>query len=130
MGRRAVAVVTLLVSALLLHLTLPHHAPASDPPAAVAGTAERWDSPDDFSAQTDQPYAGTTAHHATRADSVGRLARSRQFSLPFVGAPGQGTGAVSYELPARPPAEHTAHHRRSAGLRQAPTPAELQTFRC
>ncbi|HEY5836749.1 hypothetical protein [Streptomyces sp.] len=130
MGRRAVAVVTLLLSALLLHLTLPHHTSASGPAAAVEQTAERWDFPADISVESDQPHVGTTAHHAVRADTVGRPARSRQYSVASADAPGQGTTAVPYEPPAGPAAEHTARQRRLAGLGQAPTPAELQTFRC
>lgn len=127
MVRTATAVVTLLISVVLLHLAMPHH-------NSVPGTAsEQATAPLDIS-RTETlgpgcPHPGPVEHHSDTVD--GRLARaaysrSVDTSPPAAVVLDCGSGAAL----AGPVHACTARNECSPSAAATPTCAVLQSFRC
>ncbi|MEU6424935.1 hypothetical protein ABZ860_03485 [Microbispora sp. NPDC046973] len=133
MARGTAAVVTLLLSALLVNLVLPHHGPALA--AVTERTVERSESHTrDF--EYDAPHSqGRTSASAPHHGCVLRGLGGRQHSAP---SPRRQSVQVSTTVTesAEPDTSAGATHARTARSRHAPsagqppTPVVLQVFRC
>ncbi|SBW26338.1 putative secreted protein [Candidatus Protofrankia californiensis] len=122
MGRRAVTIVTLVVSALLLHVGLPHH-------GALA--AERSESrADGYTACSTAHAHVPVSHHGSHLEPIGSPNRSRQLAVPAANDLNEGVAANAYAVLTGSAHARTARNGWASSAGEAPTPAMLQTFRC
>ncbi len=126
MGRRAVTIVTLVVSALLLHVGLPHHGAL-----AAERSSERSERrADGYTAYSTAHAHVPVSHHGSYLEPIGSPNRSRQLAAPAANDLDEGVAADAYAVLTGSAYARTARNRWASSAGEAPTPVMLQTFRC
>ncbi|GAA1707823.1 hypothetical protein [Streptomyces yatensis] len=133
MGRRAAAIIALLVSAFLLHMGLSHSGPAPALASACAGerSSERAESKTRDSESCRQTLSTNvpSGHHGDTSDPAG-LPTRQQITVPLVEGPDQGVVADADTSVAGAAHALTARDRWAPSAGEAPTSIALQVFRC
>ncbi|WP_433453560.1 hypothetical protein ACQPXS_35565 [Streptomyces sp. CA-142005] len=128
--RRVAAAVVLLATALLLHLTVPHHGAARTVPVAVSA-AEAESRKHSLEPVAGRAQQAPTAHEQSGADVTARLSRNVQPAAPPALVDVQTAAEADMAVAAAGPSRAgTPRDCRTPSTGAAPALSALQIFRC